>query len=179
MPSRRRFAELKGMPRSRRRHRAPVSSPWPVEDVPCRVAQEALSALLDGESSPVDELALSAHLGECSPCRAYDARARVLTRRMRVRVYEPPPDHAAEVMAILACVERAPRAAIPERRSALRCRHWSRVGWSRVGWWAAGVVPVGLVVPALAVGALVQFHVVGSHPITPCTRLLSHVLRHR
>lgn len=49
-------------------------------------AQDALSALLDGELSPAEEAGVRAHLSDCEPCRAELAA----TERMRALVRELP-----------------------------------------------------------------------------------------
>ncbi|MFD0919476.1 zf-HC2 domain-containing protein [Saccharopolyspora rosea] len=64
----------------------------------CNTYREALSALLDGESSPIPEEQVEAHVAECPACRSWQRRATALTRAMRLRPAEPTPDLARSVL---------------------------------------------------------------------------------
>lgn len=58
----------------------------------CNIYREAISALLDGEPSPLPQRELERHLAECAACRSWQHRAAELTRTLRVRSVEPTPD---------------------------------------------------------------------------------------
>jgi len=68
----------------------------------CQLARTLLSASLDGETRPAEEIALGDHLGTCAACRAYAADARSLHRIVRVAPAEPVPDLTAEILAATA-----------------------------------------------------------------------------
>jgi predicted anti-sigma-YlaC factor YlaD len=68
----------------------------------CQIARTLLSASLDGETRPAEELTLGDHLGACPACRAYAADARSLHRIVRVAPAEMVPDLTAEILAATA-----------------------------------------------------------------------------
>lgn len=68
----------------------------------CETYRDALSAIADGETSPVGDDALRAHLDGCARCTAFAAATDDVARRLRVAPAEPVPDLTA---AILAAVE--------------------------------------------------------------------------
>ena len=41
----------------------------------CQAAHEAISALVDGESAPISEALMKAHLAECQNCREFQERS--------------------------------------------------------------------------------------------------------
>jgi predicted anti-sigma-YlaC factor YlaD len=57
----------------------------------CGLAREAISALLDGESSPLEPAQLEAHLAGCAACRSWRERAHAVTRRARLAAAAPAP----------------------------------------------------------------------------------------
>jgi predicted anti-sigma-YlaC factor YlaD len=67
--------------------------------VDCDGFLEALSASLDDELDLAEEIAVTAHLGNCDSCRATADQFSALTRRVRLREAIPAPDLAFAVMA--------------------------------------------------------------------------------
>lgn len=67
--------------------------------VDCDTCREALSARVDGEEEPAPAAETDAHLAGCASCRAWQARATVLTRSLRLRPATPTPDLADAVLA--------------------------------------------------------------------------------
>lgn len=144
--------------------------------VTCRTAREAISALLDGEESPVTEDLLATHVSACASCESFHARAATLSRRLRVRAFEPAPSREDEILSALgiAAATSPMRWPQPPRR----VMRWRASGVSATQW-AAAVVPLGVAVPALALGAFAHVHIVASHVATPCTSsLFLHLMRH-
>ncbi|MFC0508365.1 zf-HC2 domain-containing protein [Micromonospora costi] len=84
----------------------------------CDDVRAALSARLDGEDPQAAPAELDAHLGGCSGCRVWLARAEEVTRLVRVQAVEVP-DLTASV---LAAVAADPLAAGRAREVALRAR---------------------------------------------------------
>lgn len=66
--------------------------------VDCDTYREALSALLDGERSPIPEAQVEDHVAECPACRSWQLRATALTRALRLRPAEPTPDLVQSVL---------------------------------------------------------------------------------
>jgi predicted anti-sigma-YlaC factor YlaD len=96
----------------------------------CEEFQEAISARLDGEPTPIAEPTVAAHVARCAECRAFEASAVALHRSLRVRTAAAVPDLTA---AILATAKPAPR------------REWPRYALLWVG-----LTQLALAVPALA-----------------------------
>jgi hypothetical protein len=70
--------------------------------VACDAAQQALSALADGEPPGVAPEDLEAHVGSCADCRAFDDTVRSLRQQLRFEPVGPLPDLAPAVLARLA-----------------------------------------------------------------------------
>lgn len=86
----------------------------------CDPYREALSALLDGEASPVEADVLDAHVQRCPGCTAWVAELGGLHRMVRVRAAETIPDLTAPILAAAPAVARpAPIERISTTRWAL------------------------------------------------------------
>ena len=68
----------------------------------CQLARTLLSASLDGETRPAEELALADHLDGCAGCRAFAADARSLHRIVRIAPADAVPDLTADILAATA-----------------------------------------------------------------------------
>lgn len=66
-------------------------------DVQCERWLEAVSALVDGEPSPIDPRLVEAHLETCPSCRAYESTARRARRVAAITVAPSMPDLSATV----------------------------------------------------------------------------------
>jgi predicted anti-sigma-YlaC factor YlaD len=66
--------------------------------VTCKTCREALSARIDGEPEPVPAEAVDRHLGSCSACRSWYARAEHLRRTMTLHPALPVPDLTASIL---------------------------------------------------------------------------------
>ncbi len=64
----------------------------------CDHVRLGLSARLDGEDAGVPDAVLDAHVETCLGCRAWLDGAAAVSRRLRLRVTEPPPDLAPAVV---------------------------------------------------------------------------------
>lgn len=150
----------------RRRRRTPMRCSSAV--IGCRAAHEAISALVDGESAPISEALMRAHLAECQNCREFQAKVVSLRRQMSVRLLSPVPDRTSEILVALG---------LPDHPIQTRVRGWTprrRVSLIRTTQWASGVIPLGIAVSALSLGAFTHPDLVGSHVLTPCTQFLAH-----
>ena len=58
--------------------------------VACDQARESISVALDGELVEVDRVRLAAHTASCADCRAFEAEARALARKLRAADLEQP-----------------------------------------------------------------------------------------
>jgi predicted anti-sigma-YlaC factor YlaD len=67
--------------------------------VTCEDVRVALSAELDGESSPHPHGMLDAHLADCPACAAWADAAHAITRRVRLGAAQDVPDLTARVLA--------------------------------------------------------------------------------
>ncbi|MGO9196955.1 MAG: zf-HC2 domain-containing protein [Acidimicrobiales bacterium] len=139
----------------------------------CDAAREALSALTDGETSPIPEGPLRAHVELCVSCRAFASELDELSPRLRIGSVTPAPDAAPGVLAAIRASEP------PQWRRAL-----GRVArsdpppagrlpqWLSVARWGGPATAIGVAVPALVLGVFTHVHVVPSHVVTPCTHAL-------
>ena len=75
----------------------------------CEECREAISAGLDGESLPGEELAVAAHVDGCPECRRFAEQAARVTRLARTRLAEPTPDLTEAVVAAAPQHRRRPR----------------------------------------------------------------------
>ena len=98
--------------------------------VDCDATREAISALLDGEPSGVEQSLLEGHLEGCAACRAWQEDAHEVTRRVRLASARPAPSPGNSIRAALMAVE------------------------SRDPWWRSLRVARGALV-AVAVGQLI------------------------
>jgi predicted anti-sigma-YlaC factor YlaD len=64
----------------------------------CGLARELVSARIDDELGPDEELALDGHLVECADCTAYGEELAVFTRVLRVRPVERRPDLTGRIL---------------------------------------------------------------------------------
>lgn len=71
-------------------------------DVDCEICREALSALIDGETTPVPADRVEHHLAGCAPCQSWEHQARELSRTLRVRPVERTPDLVQSVVTLAA-----------------------------------------------------------------------------
>jgi predicted anti-sigma-YlaC factor YlaD len=104
----------------------------------CDVAQEWLSARLDGELPDGDELVLDDHLEGCAACRNHAEDLALLHRAVRVRAAEPVPDLSAAVLA--AAAPLLPR------------RHAVDLEWVRYALFAVALTQLVLALPLLLLG---------------------------
>jgi predicted anti-sigma-YlaC factor YlaD len=150
--------------RSKPQHGEP---PGTVTFMPCQVWREAISALIDGEHSPVPDAATEIHLARCRECRGFRDDAVLLTRQMRAQALVVVAPRPPALLSRLGCRGHPSAAGRP----------WaslSRFPWSRATQWAIGAVPLGFAVPALLLGAFAHVHIVPSHVLSPCTMGLHH-----
>jgi protein SCO1/2 len=64
----------------------------------CTRLEEAISARIDGEDPGLDDAVLDTHLRRCASCRSFEAGARALHRRSRVRRANPVPNLSEAIM---------------------------------------------------------------------------------
>jgi predicted anti-sigma-YlaC factor YlaD len=64
----------------------------------CEHVREAVSAVLDGEDSPLDADVIESHLATCDECRAFAAQARSLHRSLRLSAAPPVPDLTGSIL---------------------------------------------------------------------------------
>ncbi|QUH01650.1 zf-HC2 domain-containing protein [Saccharopolyspora erythraea] len=76
----------------------------------CESCRISISARLDGEDGTAPDEQVDAHLESCAACRAWQAKAAMLTRGLRVRPASPTPDL---VDAVLAHAPRRRHRAVP------------------------------------------------------------------
>jgi predicted anti-sigma-YlaC factor YlaD len=110
----------------------------------CEQVREALSALIDGEASPVAPERLEAHLAGCTGCAGWRERAQEVTRAARVRPVRVP-DLTAPVLAAVAADPQG-RYAVEQR---LEQRRRSRRTVLRIAVAAAAVAQFALALPVL------------------------------
>jgi predicted anti-sigma-YlaC factor YlaD len=65
----------------------------------CDDARTALSAALDGEASPEERTAATAHVAQCAGCRDWLDAAERVHRMVRIQPAEPVPDLTAAILA--------------------------------------------------------------------------------
>ena len=144
------------MARRLRRRAAGPANGAVVEIAPCAAVREALSARLDGEESPLGELALGRHLRRCSACTAFSSRIDELAALTRRGTGTELPGVAPVAPALVA--HGAPAARM--RRSLA----------TRI---AMAALPLSLTIPALALGGAARGETV--HPLARrdhCSMLL-------
>ena len=73
----------------------------------CGEAREALSALLDGETSPVSLRAAQRHVEWCEECRAWQDAAQRIDHVLRTQAAMPTPDLTERVLAAVHADQRA------------------------------------------------------------------------
>jgi predicted anti-sigma-YlaC factor YlaD len=103
----------------------------------CHDYREAISAQLDGETTPVAPAELAAHLDGCAACRRFAATTSELHRSVRVHAAEPVPDLTRSIL------ERI--GAEPTRRHAAA----DAVRGLQVALFVVAVVQLAVSVPAL------------------------------
>jgi predicted anti-sigma-YlaC factor YlaD len=132
----------------------------------CEAAQEALSARLDGEWSPVNGLVLDDHLAHCGHCRSYESSASEIKKQTRLRVPTPLADDLlATLIPLLTPVGQNafPRAFRRARQLRYELTH------VRGARWAAAVLPAIVATVAISSGVGSQPHFVPTRPPSPCT----------
>jgi len=119
----------------------------------CEDFAEALSAQLDGENSPDEQLAIAEHERTCLDCDEWAARVRRLHRSARAMPVLAQPDLAPAVLAAVAA----------RRTASGRVRHGSRAAARSVAAWARprGLSDAALRLGLLAVGLLQALHCLG------------------
>jgi anti-sigma factor RsiW len=142
--------------------------------VRCEEAREAISARLDGETSPVSERAIETHLSACGSCREFHALAPSLNRLSLRASKSPPPALTPLLTTQMLQLDRSPayhshRAREDGRSSVPKQKRRPRAGVAR---WAAGLVPAIAVAVVLPLGAAVHTRVVPTRDPTPCTARL-------
>ena len=140
--------------------------------IPCRLAEESLSAGVDGEATPVPPELVDAHLVACAPCRAYLAGSVALARRLRIQLLEPVPDLSPRIVA-----ELGPGSSRGEGARARVARARRRLGALPSLWairWAVPIASLAVVVPVAAAGGAGHLGEVHVHLLGPCSLLLSH-----
>ncbi len=100
----------------------------------CTDARTAISARLDGEDQPSAAPALDAHVRTCADCRAFQASATSMHRRLRLRPAEPVPDLSASIVAALGPADDG------------------RIPGLRAGLAAVAIVQILIALPALILG---------------------------
>jgi predicted anti-sigma-YlaC factor YlaD len=100
----------------------------------CTDARTAISARLDGEDVPAAAPAIDAHLRTCADCRAFQASATTMHRRLRLRLAEPVPDLSAAIVGAVEPVDDG------------------RVSGLRAGLVAVAMVQILIALPALVLG---------------------------
>lgn len=143
-----------------------------LEGVDCEQVREAISARLDGETSPVPDEALAAHVRTCAPCLSFEAQAVALHRRFRLAAAAPMPDLTDAVVAAVA------------GDRAIRTRLWRQWQGTRFALAAVAVVEIALTAPSLVLGhdAEAPVHVaheLGSFGLAIAVGLLVAALRPR
>jgi hypothetical protein len=78
-----------------------------IDRADCAVWQQAISAMVDGESFEVDERLLTAHLARCTSCDTFRQVAEQSRRQSRVRPAEPTRDLSREVVHSARVADRA------------------------------------------------------------------------
>ena len=150
----------------RRWRRTPIQRPSTI--IGCQAAHEAISALSDGESPPISEALMKAHLAQCQNCGEFQEKVVSLRRQMSIRVLAPVPDRTSEILVALGFPDRPVEIRAPSSTPR------RRVFLIRTTQWASGVIPLGIAGSALALGAFANPHLLGSHVLTPCTQFLAH-----
>jgi predicted anti-sigma-YlaC factor YlaD len=105
--------------------------------VKCEAVREAVSALLDGEDTPVPEHQVAYHLERCPPCEQWQRRAQLVTRQARVAAAPPASDLVGRILAAEAERSRPPRH-----------RDWS----VRAGLVLVALLQLAVTVPVLILG---------------------------
>lgn len=106
----------------------------------CEDVRTSLSAALDGERAPLDDVAVGAHLGRCPTCAGFAAELPELARRTRLSGADPVPDLRAGILAALARDRSG--SPVPARRG-------DRSDQRRVVAALAGLVQLVVAVPTL------------------------------
>ncbi|HWD25081.1 MAG TPA: zf-HC2 domain-containing protein [Acidimicrobiales bacterium] len=130
----------------------------------CELVREALSAGIDDEEMPVAAAAVESHLRHCADCRDFGANAASVARRLRLRLIEPVPELADQILKSLAGEPPTPLITTAGGEHFMRRKHGFRLTQ-----WAAAIIVLSVSAPALAFGAFTHPHVVPSHVRTPCT----------
>ncbi|TVT60509.1 hypothetical protein FNH05_04525 [Amycolatopsis rhizosphaerae] len=82
----------------------------------CQGCWETVSAIVDGQASPAEEVAAERHLALCPACRDAAARTVAVTRLLRIRHAVPCPDLAPS---LLEAFDRQVRGAVAETARAV------------------------------------------------------------
>jgi predicted anti-sigma-YlaC factor YlaD len=75
----------------------------------CERWREAISAMVDGETSGIDEALVTAHLEHCAGCREFRASSERLRRASRLQSAPHIPDLSAQIVAAHAMARRTSR----------------------------------------------------------------------
>jgi predicted anti-sigma-YlaC factor YlaD len=114
----------------------------------CETIQEAWSARMDSEQSPLTDEQLDRHLAACPACARFAASSTLLHRRLRVRPADPVPDLTERIVAAATPVlprSQRGRTTHPQPTQA-------RAGWARPALLVTALTQLALAVPALFMG---------------------------
>ncbi len=136
----------------------------------CALVQEAMSATLDEEATPLTMAEIDRHLALCSGCRAFSAGASALSAHAAAP--EAPSAPTRQMLAIVATARRGTRAG-PLAEAIVRLRN--RLTSPGVVPLAVAAMAVGVVLPSVSLGALAHIDAAHPHLHEPCANLL---LRH-
>ena len=113
----------------------------------CALVQEAISATLDSEATPLTETEIARHLALCPACRAFGAGASALAAH--VAAPEAPSAPTRQMLAIVATARRGARAAA---LAAVIVRLRARLTSPGVVPWTFAAMAVGVVLPSVSLG---------------------------
>jgi len=77
--------------------------------VSCDQWFESISAIADGEVSPIDERLVDAHVGGCPICREFRSSLELTRARLRLRAASSTPDLSGRIVKLNAIADRASR----------------------------------------------------------------------
>ena len=138
--------------------------------VRCEAAQEAISAGLDGEPSPVPKPALEDHLMVCEACRAFADDILRLETRLALREVKPVPVAMMKSLVGMLDPVRPHGASSSLQRYLALCRGRA-FGIMR---WSAAALPAMALVIALLLGNVTPAHPAATHASHLCSPKLLH-----
>ena len=139
----------------------------------CALVQEAISANLDSETTPLTETEIARHLALCPACRAFAADASALAAH--VAAPEAPSSPAGQLLATVATARRSARTAA---LAAVIVRMRARLTSPGVVPWTFAAMAVGVVLPSVSLATLAHVQAAHPHLHDPCANLLfRHYIR--